>query len=256
MNRFGFRMVTVISLGVALLGSAAAQQGVIPAAAKQSDLDQPLEWLQEARRNYTAVKDYTCTLVTQENVRGKLQDKSIINLKIKAEPFSVHMRWLEPEKSLNQEVIFVQGKNNNKMRVKSNLVLAKSFFVSIDTNDKRVTEHSRHTILEAGIGNMIEQHISQWEKDRQIGKTIVKTEDYVCYDRKCIRIELTRTAKNPAFYCHRTVIFLEKESKLPILLENYDWPTADGPEGGELLEKFGYVRLQFNVGLKDADFNK
>ena len=47
-----------------------------------------------------------------------------------------------------------------------------------------------------------------------------------------------------------------KESKLPIRLENYDWPVQGGTEGGELLETFSYVNLRFNVGLKDADFVK
>jgi hypothetical protein len=65
---------------------------------------------------------------------------------------------------------------------------------------------------------------------------------------------LTRVEKNPSFYCHRTVVYLEKESKMPIRLENYDWPRQGGPAGGELLEMFGYVNLQFNIGLKDADF--
>ena len=37
-----------------------------------SPLDQPIAWLQEAKKNYNNVRDLTCTLVTRENVRGNL----------------------------------------------------------------------------------------------------------------------------------------------------------------------------------------
>ena len=52
------------------------------------------------------------------------------------------------------------------------------------------------------------------------------------------------------------VIYLEKQSKLPIRLENYDWPTTNGPSGGELLELFSYHNLSWNTGLRDEEFNK
>jgi hypothetical protein len=92
----------------------AKDKQVIPAVAvAQADLDQAIAWMTEAKRNYTAVKDYTCTLVSQENINGKLQEQNFMQLKFKAEPFSVRMRWLGPEKSKGQEVIFVLGKNNN-----------------------------------------------------------------------------------------------------------------------------------------------
>jgi hypothetical protein len=252
---------TVILLASTLLSFVVVLQPalngqVVPAAARQPDLDQALAWMQEAKRNYTLVKDYTCNLITQENVRGKLQEPSVTQFKMKTEPFSVHMRWLGEGKNAGQEVAFVAGKNNNKMRVKSNLLGAK-FFMSIDPNDKRVTEHSRHTILEAGIGNMIEQHLNQWEKDRAIGKTkVLPPTEHTYAGRKCYKVEFIRTERHPAFYCYRTVIYLEKESKMPIRLENYDWPRKGGPEGGDLLEMFGYVNVQFNIGLKDADFDK
>ena len=51
--------------------------------------------------------------------------------------FSVHMRWAAPEKSKGQEVVFVLGKNNNKMRVKSTLLGGPGLWFSIDPNDKR-----------------------------------------------------------------------------------------------------------------------
>ena len=231
---------------------------IVPAKAELSPLEQPLALLQEAKRNYTAVKDYTCTMVSQERVRGKLEERQIMQLKMKTEPFSVYMKWLAPKDSVNQEVAFVAGKNNNKMRVKSVKLGQGGLlgFMSIDPNDPRVLERSRHNILEAGIGNMIEQNLAHWEKTRKVGQPRVEIREAKYNDRDCICIEVASAQRDTTSYCYRSVIYLEKASKLPIRLENYDWPQTGGAPSGDLLEEFSYVNLRFNVGLTNDDFAK
>ncbi|MCS7047438.1 MAG: DUF1571 domain-containing protein [Gemmataceae bacterium] len=231
-------------------GAAAAPQPVSP-------LDQPIAWLQEAKRNYGAVQDYTCTMISRENIRGRLKDENVVQMKFRVTPFSVYLRWLSPPEVRNQEVVYVHGRNNNQMRVHAKgLIKGAVGFVSIDVNDPRVLEHSRHTILEAGIGNLIDQTLAHFLLERQINRTEVRIAEYDYDKRRCLRIENTRSERHPRFYAYRSVIYLDKESKLPIRNENYDWPRPGGPAGGELLESFSYVNLQFNVGLTDRDFNK
>jgi hypothetical protein len=253
--------VALASLAILLQPSARGQPGdgkvVQTVALETSKLDQPLAWMSEAKRNFSAVKDYSCTMVSQENVRGKLLEENIMQMKVKSQPFSVHMRWIAPAKFKEQEVAFVQGKNNNKMRVKSNVLGAKIVgFMSIDPNDPRVLEHSRHNILEAGIGNMIDRTLGTWETERKFGKTEVRIGESKYNQRDCYRIESIRSERRPEFYCFRSVIYLEKNSKLPIRMENYDWPRAGGSPDGDVLEIFSYVNLQFNTGLRDEEFNK
>ncbi len=224
----------------------------------ESQLDQPLRWLYEARRNYTLVRDYTCTLRKQERVRGQLQEENIILFSYREKPFSVHMKWLSPPASANQIVIYVQGRNNDNMHVKSRGPLGGGLigWINVSPTDPRVLQHSRHTITEAGIGNMIDQLIRHLEIEKQFNKTIVRTADYSFDDRRCIRVETIRPQRMDAFQAYRTVVYLDKESKYPIRLENYDWPLAGGPAGGDLLEKFSYYSLRFNVGLREELFQR
>ena len=114
----------------------------------------------------------------------------------------------------------------------------------------------RHTIYEAGVGNLIEQTIKHWTMERQLGKTEVKMAEYTCNDRRAIRIETRRAEHLPQFYCHRSVLYVDSETKLPLRTENYDWPRAGGPAEGELLEMFSYFDVRLNVGLTEQDFNK
>ena len=245
----------VISTGVR---GQSPQQPIQPTAAVESPLDQPIAWLKEAKRNYTAVKDYSCTLVAQERVNGRLQEQNIIAMKFRPQPFSVYMRWLGgPNNITGQEVAYVAGKNNNKMRVNPKGGLFKNIagWQNIDVNDRRILDHSRHNILEAGLGNLIDQMLTHWEADRKHAKTEIKTAEYKYQNRLCLRIETIRPDKANA-YCYRCVLYIDKDSKLPVRIEAYDWPRQGGPVEGELLEMFSYVNLQFNVGLTDNDFNK
>lgn len=255
MSRIALALFTLLISAIAVH----AQSGgpIQQAKAETSPLDQPIAWMTEAKRNFGVVKDYTCHLVSQERVKGVLGEQNIIEFKAKTEPFSVGMRWLGPDKFKGQEVVFVAGKNNNKMRVKSNFLGANIVgFVTIDTNDPRVLQHSRHTILEAGLGNMIDQNLKHWQIAKSAGKSKVTVGESKYDKRDCIRIEVTALDAAAGSYCCRTVIYLEKESKIPIRMENYDWPRQGGAEGGDLLEMFSYVGLRFNTGLRDEEFNK
>jgi hypothetical protein len=241
---------------LALVPLARAQSGGQVTRAELSPLDQPIAWLTEAKRNFGVVKDYSCMLVSQERVKGQLLEQNVIDFKARREPFSVSMRWIGPEKSKGQEVAFIAGKNNNKMRVKSNFLGANVIgFVTLDPNDPRVLQHSRHTILEAGILNMIEQNLQHWQVARNGNKTKVTVGESEYDKRRCLRVEVTAVDRSAATYCCRSVIYLEKESKIPIRIENYDWPR-EGVPGGDLLEVFSYVGLRFNVGVRDEEFNK
>jgi len=226
-----------------------------PPAAKGTPFDQPLQWMYEARKFHQSLTDYTCYLVSRERVRGVLQKENMIHFMFRPQPFSVYMKWLSPSEIAGQEVAYLHGKNNNKMRVlpkKGGKIVG---FQNIDPNDPRVFEHSRHNIYEAGIGNMIEQVTRAFEKERQIGKTQLTVAEYNYNNKRCYRIEAMRVDRHREFYCYRTVIYVDQETKLPIRMENYDWPTTTSPQG-DLTELFCYIDLRFNTGLKDAHFTR
>jgi hypothetical protein len=230
-----------------------AQPGVAP----MDDATQALNWILESQRNYrSAIRDYSCVFVAHENMTGKGAEDQIIHMKFRQQPFSVNMVWARPASMATQEVSYVQGKNDNKLRVKNPGLLKIAGFMSIDINDKRTKEHSRHTILEAGIGNLIDRTAHNWTFDRGTGKAITKIAEYKFDGRDCYRIETVHTAKLPQFYSYRGVIYLEKNSKYPLRNENYHWPVPGGNPQGELMESFSYTGLKFNVGLKDADFDR
>ena len=128
--------------------------------------------------------------------------------------------------------------------------------MSLDINDRRVLEHSRHTIYEAGIGNLIEQGIKYLEAERQIGKgQVPRHRDRFMTTAIACTVEIIRTERHSQGDIYRTVLYLDKEAKLPVRAENYDWPRQSGSPG-DLIEQVSFTNLRWNVGLTDREFNK
>jgi hypothetical protein len=230
-------------------------QATTPTANTASPLDEPIRLITEAKKAMADVKDYSCVLVKKERMGDKAPVENVIALKVRAEPFSVNLRWVEPKALAGQEACYVAGKNDGKMRVKSAGLLGNLGFLSLDADDARAKATSKHAISESGLANLIEQFAAGWEKDRKLNLTKVRLGDYEFNKRKCTRVEATQSENpNNQFLFQRCVVFFDKETHLPIRVECYDWSAKEG-QPGELVEMFSYVNLRLNVGLGDDVFN-
>jgi hypothetical protein len=219
-------------------------------------MEEPLRLIAEARRSFQGVKDYTCVFVKREQIKGQLQPENQMAMKVRNQPFSVHLRWLSPKAQVGQEACFVAGRNNGMMRVRSPGLLGAIGWVSMDPKDPRAQEASRRSITEAGIGNLIERLAQRWEHERKVGLTQVRIGEYEFSKRRCTRVETTHPDNSGGQYqTYRTVVYFDKETNLPVRIEAYDWPTPKGNPDGELLESYSYVNLRFNIGLGDEAFN-
>jgi hypothetical protein len=253
-----------IVLGVGAQAPATAPYGAAPAApqsaapapnaAAASAMDQPLQLVAQARQAFQGVRDYSCLLIKQERVRGSLLPENLIELQMRNQPFSVSMRWLAPNDDAGQEVCYVEGRNNNMMRVRGNGIKRIAGFNSISPRDPRVFEHSSHVITETGIGNVINKLGRAWEAERSANKTQVRNAEYEYNKRRCIRVEAVRTDRATCPH-YRTVVYFDKENHLPIRVELYDWPRSGGNPTGDLMECYSYANLRLNPGLPDAVFN-
>jgi hypothetical protein len=220
-----------------------------------SPMDEPLRLLNEARKAFASVKDYSCLLIKRERMNGTLQPDNVMIMKVRNDPFSVYLRWQEPRAKAGQEACYVAGRNNGRMRVRSTGLTGALGFVSLDPNDPRVKENSNHSITEAGIGNLLTRYAERWESERKINQTAVKVAEYEYNKRRCWRVETTHplgTSDKFAFY--RNVLYFDKETKLPTRVECYDWPRKEGA-AGELIEVYSYVNVRLNPGLGDETFN-
>jgi Protein of unknown function (DUF1571) len=220
-------------------------------------MDEPLRLMAAARQAFQNVQDYTCVLIKRERMRGQMQADQVISMKVRQQPFSVYLRWEEPRPLAGQEACYVAGRNNGMMRVHTTgLVGALGGWVSVDPRDPRVMENSRHSITEAGIGNLLERYGTRWEEERRLNVTDARVADFVYNNRPCRRVELIHPPGGQFTYC-RSLLYFDKETHLPIRVENYDWPRAGrgNAADGELVEVYSYIDVRPNVGLRDDAFD-
>jgi hypothetical protein len=244
-----------LAIGIAMVVFAATQSVKSQPPRKQASFEQALQILSQASQAYQGIQDYTCTFVKQEVVNGKLLPENIKAMKVRSQPFSVYFKWQAPKSLEGQECCFVAGRNNNLMRVHSAGVLGAIGFVNIEMNDSRVLASSRHPITEAGIGSLIERLAKRWPEEQTRQRTQVLIGEYEFARRRCTRVETVNPNTRPGeFYCYRSVIYFDQQTKLPIRAEAFGWPNDKHPEG-ERFEVYSYLDLKFNVGLRDADFN-
>jgi hypothetical protein len=239
---------TLILLAIACSGPVYGQT--------ESALDRPLGLLAQARESFRAVRDYECTMVSEERVRGELMPRNVMIMKCRTRPYGVYLRWQAPEAMKGQEVCYIAWKNSGRMRVHPVGLIGIVGFISIDLQDPRVLEKSRHPITEAGMGYLLESTARFWEMERRVNKTEVRIADYLFDGRPCIRIETIHPDRQAmTYYAYRCVMYLDKETHLPVRTEAYDWPRPGGPAGGDLLECYSYLKMRTNLGFSEKVFD-
>jgi hypothetical protein len=221
-----------------------------------SPMDQPVRLILDARQVYQGLRDYSCVFIKQEQIQGRLQQENVIAMKVRTQPFSVYLRWHAPRSLQGQEVCYVAGRNNGQMRVRSSGLLGAVGFVTLSPTDPRALENSRHTITEAGLGNLIDRYSRGWENERRLNRTYVRIADYEYNKRKCTRVETLHPDNGGGqILFYRSVLYFDKEMRLPIRVENYDWPRQGGDPNGDLVENYSYVDLRLNVGVGEEVFD-
>ena len=241
--------------GPATPDTRASDESYPPPAAGSPTIDDAVKLIGTARDRFRDVHDYSCKLVQRERVGDKLPPETVLGLEIRCQPFAVHLSWLEPRSMQGQEAIYAVGKNAGKMRVRGAGLLGAVGFISLDVDDARARRTSRHNITEAGLGNLIERFSAGWPRERVHGGVEVHIGDFKFAGRACTRVETIHATNPDGFFLYgRSVVYFDKDTHLPVRLENYDWPKNAGAEG-ELLEEYSYLNLKLNPGLSDEAFD-
>ena len=121
-------------------------------------MDRPLSVLyQRAQQRYATMDSYIYRLKRREVVAGKAQPEELIEVLVRNEPFSAHLKWLGAE-GKGREAIYVKGKFKNQMQIllaPNDLGAFLMKRTSIAPDDPMVRAKSRYSITETGFGPLI-----------------------------------------------------------------------------------------------------
>lgn len=244
LNSIFFRWATFLRIFTFLLGIPSASACQLTA--KPQPSEDPMTIVRQMEQSYEAITDYQATFTKQARFDGELSEEETIRFCFKR-PFMVYMKWIE-EPGKGQEVVYVEGKNDNKLRAHKGGLFS-FVVVSLDPESSRAMKGSHHPITDAGIGKLIELICS--EVKRATERKELKWRSLGCEEvdgRNCHKIEAVFPQERDAgYYCYRALVWIDCEHMLPVSVETYDWDN-------NLHEKFGYRQLRVNADIPDSRF--
>lgn len=236
------------------------------AAAKAHPLDPAIELARQALESLrTDVRDYEATLRKQERIGEKLNppEKMFIRVRQKKEedgkvqkPFAVYIKFLEPASMKDQEVLWIEGKNNNKLLGHQGGTLGRfTPAIWLDPKGALAMRGNRYSIMDVGLENLVVKLIEKGERDRKYDEVEVTFTDEEFDDIPCTRLDVIHPVRRAHFDFHIARIWIDKERMLPLRYAAYDWPPKTGGKE-QLLEDYAYYDLKLNVGLEDSHFDE
>jgi len=212
----------------------------------QSD---PRAFIKKAIAKYQRdVNDYTGVVHKQERIRGKLGKVQLIEFKLKQDPFSVFIDWQENPADIDK-LLYVAGTNKGKMRVHPRALFGLIRAVNIEPESKKALKNNLYPCTDFGLLKLLDKLLASYEKSLKQGN-ITTTEFGVTLvdNRPCAAFEIVVGPGQP-FGIRQILVEVDAEYLLPVGLVTFD---ADG----QLVGRYVFEKLKFNVGLNDDDFSR
>lgn len=231
-------------------------------------LDPALDIARNGLQNIrSTVNDYTCTLVKRERIDGKLLDYEYMFVKVRnrkvadnkvVTPFSVYMYFLKPTDMKGREVMYVEGRNEDKLVAHEGGTAGKYLpTVWINPTGMIAMRNQRYPITDLGIENLVLKLIERGELDKAAGRRdceVTFHENAKINGRKCTLLQVKNEVATENLDFHMAQIFIDDELNVPIRHVAYDFPAKPG-DPLPVIEEYTYLNLKINVGLTDKDFD-
>lgn len=226
----------------------------------------PLSALIEAReRLIRESRDYVCTFVKQEMVGSRIRAEQELDIKFRPEPFSVVMKWVR-NPGLAQRAIYVKGKwideDATDPELREQAVCQPVKLLSIFTKSLKQPIHgtmakraARRSIDEFGFKRALDLLIQYCETAQSRGELSLEFLGETHFDGRpvwLVRRHLPYTGEGGMYPDRTADVFIDQEHYIPIAVYCY---SDESREPENLLGKYEYRNVRFDVGLTEKDFD-
>ena len=201
-----------------------------------------------------SVQDYSCTLVKRERVGGELGEFQHIFMKVRHEPFSVYMQFVQPFQG--REVLFVDGQHENEMVVLEagwkRKMLGK---MQLDPEGMVAMRGQKYPITKVGMKNLLKVLVERAEADTQFAECEVTSDPNKQINGRAVTmIQIVHPVPRQNFHRHIVRLFLDNELRVPIHYDAFSWPAQPGGQP-PLEESYTYTNLKLNNNFTSRDFD-
>ncbi len=198
-----------------------------------------------------AIRDYTCTLIKRERVNGELLPAEYMDVKLRHEPFSVHIYFRSPTEKRGREAIFEPSQNRGRIVG----YVPNIGTVTLDPNSRRAMEDNRYPISEVGVLNLTRRLVEVGLSELNYGECkVTMFENAKINERPATCMQFEHPTPRREFRYHLARVYIDNELNVPLRYEAYTWPSEPGGKP-VLVEEYTYLNMKLNVGLTDRDFS-
>ncbi len=198
------------------------------------------------------IRDYEAVFVKEERPNGQVVHSKML-IRFREEPLSVYLKYVQP--NAGREVIYMEGRYSNQLQVHEAGVASLLGTISLDPNGSLAMGESRYPITMIGMKRMVIQLMEQWLEDTTHDEVVVKFYPQAKMgERACEVIEVTHPVHKPGVTYHKTRLYRDKQTQLPVRVQEYGFPATAGAEP-PLVSDFTYLDVKTNVGMTDDDFD-
>ena len=254
----GWRNWAAAAVAGAAVGVAAAQPPAPGGGAKAGDplraLDPLGAMIAEAKSAHAALRDYACTFTRQERVNGVLGAEQVAELRYRANPQSIAVRFARPESMAGASASYVAGKRLEQSKVRPVGAKGLDRFVLVPLDDPKATLDGRHPVTGYGVAATLDRLAKAVATEKAMNNPVdVYPSDFQFAGRAVTRYEVLTRRPHAHRYAYKMLVFVDNQTKLPVRWEAQDAPKP-GTTAGDLIEAHSYTDLRANVGLGDAAF--
>lgn len=204
-----------------------------------------MEFLRQAQIRANQVTEFTATFSKQERINGKLRDQEVMQMKWRAKPFSVYMKYEKGDKG--RQVLYVAGQNEGQAHVKLGGLLG-FIVVDVDPHGEQAMEDNLRPITMAGLPNILNNAMPEFKRAADNGDLVVQYLGKLeIGGRKAYTIKRILPRKE-IYSVKELVIFIDTETLVPVGADTYDWD-------GQLESRYRYTNINLNPRLTDKDFD-
>lgn len=201
------------------------------------------------------IPGYSAILRKQERIDGELMEEEIAFVKVRHNPFSVHMYFLSPCKGRECLYKDLPGGLKGKLVARDCGWKRRIGAIELDPEGTLAMKGQKYPIMKLGIRGLTTELIDVATNDVNFGECEVQTFQNKINKRPVTQLVVTHPTERRNFRFYKAEVFIDNELRIPIRYAAYKWPkTPGGP--APLEESYTYLNVKVLDNLTDADFDK
>lgn len=219
---------------------------------------QSIEMLEKGVRRLREIPAYTANFSKEEIVWGRETGPQTMRLKLRHEPFSVYLRWIEGKQG--QELLYVTGRNEGKMLVRAAGFKGLLGAIKLEVDGDMAMRESRHPVTEMGLLELAKTvlsyryHEASWKSGYQCSHDKKSVDGRPCHHYTLVYEDQKRS---PEY--RKSEVWIDAETFVIAKIRNFGWPeekiAKNQLDEATLLEEYTYTNINFHPQLMARDFS-